>query len=97
VELVESSGSVEQPESASVSDATRTELRAAGSLDSALGQAALRLALLVDMQGPMSGSAAASLVKEWRVTLAEAVKQQAAPTSLVDELRKRREQRRSVS
>lgn len=88
---------VDSVQSGSVFEATRTELRAAGSLDSALGQAALRLALLVDMQGPMSGSAAATLVKEWRVTLAEAVKQQAVPTSLVDELRKRREQRRSVS
>lgn len=97
MEPVGSSVSVDQPESSSVLDATRNELRAAGSLYSALGQAALRLAMLVDLQGPMSGSAAASLVKEWRVTLGEAVKQQAKPTSLVDELRKRREQRRSVS
>ena len=38
-------------------------------------------------------SAAASLVKEWRVTLEAAVKTKAAPVSLIDELRKRREQR----
>jgi len=80
-------------ESASVFDATRSELREAGSLGSALGQAALRLALLIDVQGPMSGSAPATLVKEWRVTLGEAVKAQAAPVSLIDELRRRREQR----
>jgi hypothetical protein len=80
-------------ESASVFSATQVELREAGSLGSALGQAALRLALLIDMQGPLSGSAAASLTKEWRVTLEAAVKAKAAPVSLIDELRKRREQR----
>lgn len=87
----------EMPDAPAVFLATQRELRDAGSLDSALGHAALKLAALIDESGATSGSAPATLVREWRVTLAEAVKRQAAPTSLIDELRKRREQRSSAS
>lgn len=73
--------------------ATRSELEAAERLDTALGQAALVLARRIDADRD-TGSAQAAVTREWRATLAEAVKgagSQASPLDRArDELAKRR-------
>lgn len=73
--------------------ATLAELTAAGRESSALGVAALSVASRVD-SGQDSGSAVASLVREWRTTLAAAT-DGVKTGSHVDELREKRQARRS--
>lgn len=77
----------------SVLAATRAELVALGKLDSPLGAVALTLAARLD-QGQDPGSAMAAMAKELRVTMAELGRTGQAAADPVDELRRRREERR---
>lgn len=63
----------------SVAGAAASELRAVGRLDSSLGQAALALAARIDNSNAVNGYAA--LVKEYRETMAEALKDVSANDS----------------
>jgi hypothetical protein len=81
------------PEGDWLAQATEAELRNAGRLSSAIGQAALALARRIDASGGETGSALASLVREHRATLAEAVKDAAKAADPLDELRNRRERK----
>lgn len=78
--------------------ATAVELRAADRVESAAGQAALALARRVDGGNggrAETGSAMASLVREYRATLAEAVRGAQQEADPLDEVRARREHKRS--
>jgi len=81
----------------SVFASTRAELLEAKAVKSSAGQAALKLALLIDLATPLGASAVSGMVKELRATMAEAVRSKPSATSLVDELRLRREQRANAS
>jgi len=75
--------------------AVRRELDEAGRLESALGQAALELARNVG--SPVnSGASVASLVKQLRETMADALKGAATADDALDELRKRRDRKRGT-
>jgi hypothetical protein len=77
-----------------VPTATRTALESAGRLDTPAGQAALALAGRLDLGNDDTGSSVASVAKEFRATLAEAlagaVVELDALDDLKDELRVRR-------
>ena len=74
--------------------AVRRELDDAGRVDSALGQAALELAYSVG--APMNtGASVASLVKQLRETLADALKGAESAADALDELRARRDHKRT--
>lgn len=79
--------------SGSLAAATEAELDRAGRLGSAVGQAALALARRIDASHGETGSALASLVREHRATLAEAVKDAEVAADPLDELRSRRERK----
>lgn len=79
-----------------VETTTRAELDAAGRTDSALGAAALAIARKVDAISHETGASAASVVKEHRAALAEALKGVATRANPLDELTVRRERRRVV-
>jgi hypothetical protein len=70
--------------------ATLAELAVAGRVNCASGRAALALARRIDAGGD-TGSAVASMVREHRAALADAVKGQMAAVNPMDELRLRRE------
>lgn len=72
-------------------EAVRAELAAAGQESSALGAAALALAMRVDHGSSETGSAFAVLVKELRATLAVALVGATSVGDGVDELERRRE------
>lgn len=78
-----------------VEAATRATLESAGRLDTVAGAAALALAEILD-SGGQSGSSAAALVKELRATIAEALEGVRTTSSLVDELRARRDAKRGA-
>ena len=69
------------------------ELTAAGRLDSSAGQAAVALARRID-DGAESSSGLASLTREMRAAMAEALSRVEASGDALDELRARREARR---
>jgi len=71
--------------------ATRAELVEAGRLDTSLGQAAILVARRLDAAVREPGMGMAALVREHRVTLAEAVKGAQAAANPLDELRARRD------
>lgn len=73
--------------------ATMVELEDAGRLETALGQAALALARRIDFPATDTGSALASLAREHRATLAEAVRDAKTAMDPLDELRLRRERK----
>jgi len=77
----------------SVLTATTAELTKGDRLDTALGQQALVLAAAVD-EGSTSGSALASVAKELRSTMAEAMRDATQAGDVIDDLRERREARR---
>lgn len=77
----------------SVTAATAAELEAAGRLDTALGQLALTLARRIDHGASETGSGVASLARQHRETLADAVKDAQQAADPLDELRKRRERK----
>lgn len=66
--------------------AVRAELLSAERVDSALGQAALTLAVRVS-EGRDTGSAIASMVREMRGVLAEATRNSARVDSALDDMR----------
>lgn len=70
------------------------ELTAAGRLDSSAGQAAVALARRID-DGAESSSGLASLTREMRAAMAEALSRAEATGDALDELRARREARRA--
>lgn len=70
------------------------ELTAAGRLDSSSGQAAIALARRID-DGAESSSGLASLTRELRAAMAEALARAEAAGDALDELRARREARRA--
>ena len=83
------------PGGSGLTDATRVELGAAGRLDSALGRAALLLAQRLDVSDREPGTALAALIREHRAALAEAVRGAKAAADPVDELRARRDRKRT--
>lgn len=74
--------------------ATERELEAADRLDSALGQGALVLARRIESNRD-TGAAMASLTREWRATLAEAVKDSRVAVDPLDEIARRRAARQA--
>jgi hypothetical protein len=82
------------PGEESLGDAVRAELEAAGRLSTASGRAVLALARRIDAGSRESGASLAALVKEFRASLAEAVKGAEKTADPVDELRNRRERKR---
>jgi hypothetical protein len=68
-------------------EATTTELEKAGRLTSPAGQAALALAQRIDYGGAETGSAMASLVREYRATMADALKGAEAANDELDQIR----------
>lgn len=84
------------PTASSVEEATRIKLESAGELSSPSGQAALVLARsLDDPLSQDSGSSKASMAKELRALLADALKDAKPVDDTVDELRAKRERRLS--
>jgi len=75
--------------------ATVAELDAVGRLESVAGQIALELAYRV-ASGYESGAAVAALVKELRVTMAEALAGVAPAADPLDEIRARRDRKQSA-
>jgi hypothetical protein len=73
--------------------ATLAELTAAGRALSAGGLAALALARRIDAADRETGSSLATLVREHRAALADAVRDGAAAVNPLDELRDRRERK----
>lgn len=84
---------LDQPTELAVAAATRTHLTGAGRMETPLGQAALVLAGRIDACRD-TGSALASLTKEWRQTMAAATAGVKQADNPLDELRARREARR---
>ncbi len=76
--------------------ATTRELESVGRLESVAGQLALELAYRV-ASGHETGAAVASLVKELRVTMAAALAGLAPAPDALDELRARRDCKRSAA
>lgn len=79
--------------SSGVERATRAELEEVDRVDTALGQAALALARRLDVGQADTGSAMASLVKEWRATLAAATEGATTAEDPIDEIRAQWEKR----
>lgn len=75
-----------QPETGALEAAARVELETAGVVESFLGQDALRLARMVDT-GKGTDAAMATLNRELRATMAEALSRAARPDSPVTRLR----------
>jgi len=73
--------------------ATTAELELAGRLDTAVGQAAVILARRIDASSGETGSSLASLVREHRAALAEAMRDSEGKADPLDELRTRRERK----
>jgi hypothetical protein len=80
----------------SVTTATAAELEQAGRLETALGQAALALARRIDTGASETGSSFASLARQHREALAEAVRDAKKAADPLDELRARRERKRDA-
>lgn len=80
----------------SVAAVTERTLLDADRLDTVLGQQALALAMRLDLSAADTGSAVASLSKELRAVLAEALAGVKTRTSALDELRERRDRKRGA-
>lgn len=79
----------------SLAEAVRCELEVAGRLNSAAGRVVLALARRIDAGSQESGSSLASLSKEFRAAQAEALKGAEQAADPMDELRARRDRKRS--
>lgn len=79
----------------SLESAALSELEAAGRASSAAGRTVLALARRIDGGGQETGASFASLVKEFRASLAQALKGAEQASDPVDELRERRERKRT--
>lgn len=75
--------------------ATTVELERADRLNTAIGQAALVLAKRIDASSTETGGSLASLVREHRATMAEALRDTDGQADPLDELRTRRERKLS--
>lgn len=87
-----------QPERApegSVAGAAREELRSAGRESTAAGQSVLALARRIDAADGESGASLAALVKEFRAAMSAAVAGAETAADPLDELRMRRDGKRS--
>ena len=84
-----------RPTQGHVVAATRAELDAADREASAFGQAALALAERIDARQD-TGAGLASLTREWRMTLVEAVKGAGAQASPLDKARDELARRRAA-
>lgn len=73
---------------------TRSELDAAGRLDTVLGRQALALAARIESPSE-TGSSVASLSKEFRAVMSEAMEGVSVKADPLDELKRRRELKRS--
>ncbi len=92
VRLVASEGLPAQVAGQPVVEAVRKELEAADRLDTALGQQAVRLAERLHSEYD-TGSAVASVSRELRAVMAEALKDAGAAADPVDELAQRRQRK----
>lgn len=72
------------------------ELTAAGRLNTSLGQCALRLAVRIETSTVDTGAGLASMSKELRAVMAQAVAGAADAEDPVDELKARRDRKRSA-
>ncbi|MFJ2719378.1 hypothetical protein [Streptomyces sp. NPDC087437] len=79
----------------SLTAAARSELAAVGRERTAAGQAVLALARRIDANSSETGSSLAALVREFRAALAGALEGAGAAVDPVDELRARRDRKRS--
>jgi len=79
----------------SVLASTRAELEVAGRLGTSLGKVALKLAARLDADVRESGMGVAAIVREHSRVLAEAVKGAQVAADPLDELRERRDRRRT--
>lgn len=77
----------------SVLGSVRTELEAIGKATTPLGAVALTIAARLDAGGD-PGSAMAAMAKELRATMVELARSAPAAVDTVDELKRRREERR---
>lgn len=82
------------PVDESVAGSTRRTLEAAGRLDTPAGTAAMVIAGKLDRGGD-TGSAVAALVRELRASVAEALSEAEVPDDPVDDLTRKREERRA--
>jgi hypothetical protein len=80
-------GRVEPAGPGPVGLATLAELERAGRVSSPAGQAALALAQRIDHGGGETGSAMASLVREYRATMADALRDVEAADDELDQIR----------
>lgn len=78
-----------------VAEATRVELERAGRVESAVGQSALALAVRIDAGNAETGSGLATMVREHRAALADALKEAKKAGDDLDELRAKRDCRRT--
>jgi hypothetical protein len=94
-EVIELSGAKVAPRlgEGSIAAAARAELEAAGRAESWLGQAAIALAGRLDASTDDTGSSFAALSREYRATMADALKDAKAELDSVDELGERRRRR----
>jgi hypothetical protein len=95
-EVVEMPGASSAPERASegsIAAAARAELVAAGRADTSVGRAAIALAERLELGMFDTGSSMAALSREYRATLAEALKDARVDADTVDELGERRRRR----
>lgn len=83
------------PEPGPTAAATTAELERADRLNTAIGQAALVLAKRIDASSTETGGSLASLVREHRATMAEALRDTDGQADPLDELRTRRERKLS--
>ena len=89
---------MECPAGSPLVEATLAELRRAGRDESASGVAAVALATRIDasMFSAETGAGVAAMVREHRAALADAVKDAGKAADPLDELRSRRERKRSA-
>lgn len=79
--------------STAVAAATVVELERAGRLETAVGQAALVLAQRIDANSGETGASLASLTRDHRAAMAEALRDAEVNSDEVDELKARRERK----
>lgn len=85
-----------EPVGSGMAEQTERELRDADRLDTALGQAALSLARRIDSSQLDTGSSFASLHREFRAARAAALEGAKKTESKLEELRRRRAERREA-
>lgn len=79
----------------SLTGAARSELEAAGRLQTAAARAVLALARRIDVNSTETGSSLAAMIREFRAAMADALKGAGEAADPVDELRARRDRKRA--